>query len=102
MVRVLPMRKARYLDNQSRDPFLCSIFRGYDENSVCEKKLSSHQHPRLGTNGPKIMRLSALLITFLICGPLGIAKAQQIAALPVESVLGGHSFGELSSVEFSP
>src|SRR6266481_530916 len=53
-------------------------------------------------SGPKIMRLSAILFASFIGGVFEIARAQQIGAVPVESVLGAHSFGESSSVEFSP
>ena len=48
------------------------------------------------------MRLSAILFASFIGGVFEIARAQQIGAVPVESVLGAHSFGESSSVEFSP
>lgn len=50
----------------------------------------------------RVIRLSVIVIAYLIGGVFEIANAQQIAALPVESALGGHSFGELSSPEFSP
>jgi dipeptidyl aminopeptidase/acylaminoacyl peptidase len=50
----------------------------------------------------RIVRLLAVLTVCFIGGGFEIASAQQIGALPVDSILRDHSFGELSSFEFSP
>jgi dipeptidyl aminopeptidase/acylaminoacyl peptidase len=53
-------------------------------------------------NTMRATRLLAVLTLYFVGSALDGACAQQVAALPVDSILRGHSFGELSSFEFSP
>lgn len=57
---------------------------------------------RTPLNTMMVVRLLAVLTVYFLGGAFEIASAQQIAALPVDSILRDHSFGELSSFEFSP